>query len=92
MIRRYWRHALATLILLVLAIGLLLWSRATAAPSVEHLQLTDGSPLTLVKPGKTEQAQVALAVPAEHALSDAQLLARSRDSGAQLLQLIPQRG
>lgn len=88
MIRRYWRHTLAVFILMVLAIGLLLWSRATAAPSVEHLQLTDGSPLTLVKPGKAAPAQVALAVPAEQALSDAQLLALSRDSGAQLVQFV----
>ncbi len=86
MIRRYWRHALVTLIVLALAIGLLLWSRATAMPRVEHLQLEDGSPLTLVKPGKAAQAQVVLAVPAEHALSDAQLLALSRDGGARLVQ------
>nr|WP_171011785.1 hypothetical protein [Pseudomonas sp. 2FE] len=56
MIRRYWRHVLAVIALLVLAIALLLWSRATAAQNAEHSQLTDGSPLTLVKPGKAPAA------------------------------------
>lgn len=82
------RRGLAVAVgLLLLASALLLWRWSTPQASLEHLRLSDDSALTLVDSGQPNQAQVMLAVPAEHSLSDAQLLALSRDNGARVVQL-----
>ncbi|MBM7059790.1 virulence factor family protein [Pseudomonas sp. UL073] len=86
MLKRYWRHTLATAALLLIGIALLLWSRSPGQPRVEHRQLADGSPLTLVTPKGQARHQVVIAVPDEQSLSDAQLLALSQDGQARLVQ------
>jgi len=88
MIRRFWRPLLAALIVVLLVAGGLLWKMRSGLPSVTHLQLADGSALTLVKPGSAAKAQVAIGVPPDMLLSDSQLLTLSRDNSAQLVQFI----
>lgn len=86
MTRRYWRPLLVALLVTGVAVGALLYKSGGGAPSVEHLQLSDGSVLLRVVPQDAAKAQVAIAVAPDMQLSEAQLLALSRDSQAQLVQ------
>lgn len=90
MIRRYWLHILAVLVLALLAaaLGFWLWARPAPQPHLEHLTLADGSSLVRVTPSARGQARVAVAVPQDQALSDKQLLDLSQNSEAQLVQVI----
>lgn len=86
MIRRFWRPLLVALLVTGVAVAALLYKRGGNLPTVEHLQLSDGSALTRVVPGSAAKAQVAIGVPPDMLLTDAQLLAISRDSHAQVVQ------
>ncbi len=86
MIRRFWRPLLVALLVTGVAVAALLYKRGGNLPTVEHLQLSDGSALTRVVPGSAAKAQVAIGVPPDMLLTDAQLLAISRDSQAQVVQ------
>ncbi|MNO74568.1 Bacterial virulence protein (VirJ) [compost metagenome] len=88
MLKRRWRHLLIVLIAIVVAIGLLLWSRPASQARLEQRTLPDGSPVTVAVPGKQPNARVLLAVPQEQKLDDAQLLALAHDSGARVVQLV----
>jgi len=86
MTRRYWRPLLVALLITAVAVAALLYKSGGGAPTVEHLQLSDGSALSRAVPAKAAKAQVAIGVPADMQLTDAQLLALSRDSQAQVVQ------
>ncbi|PSS48195.1 virulence factor family protein [Pseudomonas sp. BBP2017] len=90
MIRHYWLHLLATLLLglLVAALGFWLWTRPAPEPHLEHLTQLDGSSLTRVSPGTHAKARVAIVVPQDQALTDKQLLNLSQSGEAQLIQVI----
>ncbi len=88
MLKRRWRHLLALLLLIVIAVGLLLWSRPAPQASLDHRQLPDGSAASLANPGKQPNARVLLAVQADQKLDDAQLLALAHDSGARVVQFV----
>lgn len=90
MIRRYWLHVLAALLLALLAgaLGFWLWARPAAQPHLEHLTLANGSSLVRVSPSTRAKAQVAVAVPQDQALSEKQLLDLSQSADAQLVQVI----
>jgi hypothetical protein len=90
MIRRYWLHLLAALLLALLAgaLGFWLWTRPAPEARLEHLTLDDGSSLTLVTPGTHPEARVAVAVLQDQALTDKQLLNLSQSSEAQMVQVI----
>ncbi len=86
MIRRFWRPLLVALLVAGVAVAVLLFKRGGNVPTVEQLQLSDGSALTRVIPRSTPKAQVAIGVPPDMLLTEAQLLAISRDSQAQVVQ------
>jgi type IV secretory pathway VirJ component len=88
MLKRRWRHLLALLLLIIIAVGLLLWSRPASQASLEHRQLADGSAVALAIPGKQPNARVLLAVQADQKLDDGQLLALAHDSGARVVQFV----
>ncbi|MCG8906063.1 MULTISPECIES: virulence factor family protein [Pseudomonas] len=88
MLKRRWRHLLALLLLIIIAVGLLLWSRPASQASLEHRQLADGSAVALAIPGKAPNARVLLAVQADQKLDDGQLLALAHDSGARVVQFV----
>ena len=87
---RSWRFLLVTLVVLVALVagGYWAWNRPAPEPTIEHISQADGSTLTKVIPGQKARAQVVIAVPAEEALNDKQLLALSRGGAAQLAQVI----
>lgn len=86
MLKRRWRHLLALLLLVIIAAGLLLWSRPASQATLEHRQLPDGSAVSLALPGKQPNARVLLAVQPDQKLDDGQLLALAHDSGARVVQ------
>ena len=90
MIRRYWLHLLAALLLALLAgaLGFWLWTRPAPEARLEHLTLDDGSSLPRVTPGTHPKARVAVAVLQDQALTDKQLLNLSQSSEAQMVQVI----
>ncbi len=88
MLKRRWRHLLALLLLVIIAVGLLLWSRPASQASLEHHQLADGSAVALAIPSKQPNARVLLAVQADQKLDDGQLLALAHDSGARVVQFV----
>ena len=90
MIRRYWRVLLALLVVLLLAAAGYYWwaTRPAPAATLQKLTLADGSAATEVTPGRTAVKQVAVAVPAEEAMTDKQLLDLSQDSSAKIIQVI----
>ncbi|NBA95800.1 virulence factor family protein [Pseudomonas sp. R5(2019)] len=90
MIQRYWRHLLATVIVLLLSCGAAFWVWTRPAPpaSLQTLTQADGSAMTRVVPGTRIKARVALAVPAEDALNPKQLLNLSQSGSAQIVQVI----
>ncbi|MEP9316744.1 AcvB/VirJ family lysyl-phosphatidylglycerol hydrolase [Pseudomonas sp. LABIM340] len=88
MLKRRWRHLLALLLLVIIAVGLLLWSRPASQASLEHRQLADGSAVALAIPSKQPNARVLLAVQADQKLDDGQLLALAHDSGARVVQFV----
>ncbi|MHB9798884.1 virulence factor family protein [Pseudomonas sp. MT3] len=88
MSKRRWRHLLALLLLILIAAGLLLWSRPASQAVVEHHQLPDGSAVSLAIPGKQPNTRVLLAVQPDQKLDDGQLLALAHDSGARVVQFV----
>jgi type IV secretory pathway VirJ component len=89
MIQRYRRILLAALlIVLVLILGVWLWSRPAPPATLERSTLTDGSALTSVTPGSRAKVRVALAVTADDLLSDKQLQALSQDASARIIQVV----
>ncbi|MFV3304183.1 virulence factor family protein [Pseudomonas sp. NY15181] len=88
MLKRRWRHLLALLLLVIIAAGLLLWSRPASQASLEHRQLSDGSAVSLAIPAKQPTARVLLAVQPDQKLDDGQLLALAHDSGARVVQFV----
>ncbi|MCP8463589.1 virulence factor family protein [Pseudomonas sp. ZM23] len=88
MLKRRWRHLLALLLLVIIAMGLLLWSRPASQAALEHRQLPDGSAASLATPGKQPNARVLLAVQPDQKLDDGQLLALAHDSGARVVQFV----
>ncbi|WP_213877068.1 AcvB/VirJ family lysyl-phosphatidylglycerol hydrolase [Pseudomonas sp. dw_358] len=90
MIRRPWRLLIALLVVLLLAAGVGYWwfNRPAPQPTLKQLKLADGSAVTQVIPGDDAQAQVALAVPADQALTNAQLIDLSEDTSARIVQII----
>lgn len=94
MIRRYWRLLVAVLVVLLVAAGIGYWwvNRPAPQPAVKQLKTDDGSAVTQVIPGEPDEAQVALAVPADQALNNAQLVSLSQDSNARIIQVILPQG
>ncbi|MBM5459805.1 virulence factor family protein [Pseudomonas sp. P66] len=90
MIRRYWLHIAATLLLGLIAavLGFWLWTRPAPEPRLEHLTLGDGSSLTRATPGTHPKARVVVAVAQDQSLTDKQLLNLSQSGEAQLVQVI----
>ncbi|WP_136477782.1 virulence factor family protein [Pseudomonas sp. DG56-2] len=90
MIRRYWLHIVATLLLglFTAALGFWLWNRPAPEPRLEHLTLGDGSSLTRATPGTPPKARVVVAVAQDQSLTDKQLLNLSQSGEAQLVQVI----
>ncbi len=72
MIRRSWRLLLAALVivLLIVALGVWVWTRPAPPASLEHSNLDGGAPLTSVTPATSIKTRIALAVTAEDMLSD----------------------
>ncbi|QQZ43313.1 virulence factor family protein [Pseudomonas sp. SK3(2021)] len=90
MIQRSWRYVLATVVVFALIAGggYWYWNRPAPQPTLEHLAQTDGSTLTRVTPAAQAKARVAVAVLADEALTDTQLMALSRGGVAQIVQVI----
>ena len=90
MIRRSWRLLIALLVMLLLAAGIGYWwfNRPAPQPTVNALQLPDGNAVTQVIPGEPAEAQVAIAVPADQALNNTQLISLSQDANARIVQVI----
>ncbi|AKA26279.1 virulence factor family protein [Pseudomonas chlororaphis] len=90
MIQRSWRYVLATLavVALIAGGGYWYWNRPAPQPTLEHLAQADGSTLTRVTPATQAKARVAVAVLADEALTDTQLMALSRGGAAQIVQAI----
>ncbi|MGE7957681.1 virulence factor family protein [Pseudomonas sp. NPDC089530] len=90
MIQRSWRYVLATLavVALIAGGGYWYWNRPAPQPILEHLAQADGSSLTRVTPATQAKARVAVAVLADEALTDTQLMALSRGGAAQIIQVI----
>ena len=89
MLRRYGLYLSIALLLALLgaALGFWLWTRPAPPARLQHLALADGSSLTLVTPGTSAKARVAIATPADQHLSDRQLLDLSQAGQAQLVQV-----
>lgn len=95
---RRWRILLVTLIALSLAAGAVTWYRAVQKAgrktppvvfeTVDHSTLADGSTLTKVLPKNGVQVRIALAVTPSAMLSDTQLQKLSRDTAAQIIQVV----
>jgi type IV secretory pathway VirJ component len=88
MIQRYWRFLLAGLIILAVALAAWLWNRPAPPATLENLTLDNGAALMRADPPSSAKNYVALAVTAEEALSEKQLLALSRDASAQIVQVV----
>lgn len=90
MIRRNWRLLLAVIVVLLLACAGYYWwaTRPVPQPTLTALKLGDGSAASEVVPGTRTRTQVAIAVPADQALTDKQLLDLSRAASAHLVQVI----
>ncbi|PHN27816.1 virulence factor family protein [Pseudomonas sp. ICMP 561] len=89
MIQRYRRILLAALLfVVVLILGVWLWSRPAPPATLDRSTLTDGSALTTVTPGTRAKVRVALAVTADDLLSDKQLQALSQDASARIIQVV----
>src|ERR1700712_1929318 len=88
MIQRYWRFLLAALVIMVVALGFWLWNRPAAQPTLEHMTLDDGSALIRATPSTKVRTRVALAVTAEDAMTEKQVLALSYDASAQAIQVV----
>lgn len=87
MLKRNWRRLLLILILVLVGLALLVWSRPTPHAKVEHLMLADGSPATLASPSGPIQQRVVLLTPRGQWLADLDLLALAQSGNAQLLQV-----
>ncbi|WP_426149264.1 AcvB/VirJ family lysyl-phosphatidylglycerol hydrolase [Pseudomonas sp. DC3000-4b1] len=89
MIRRYWRSALIALLILIVAAGLMFWwlNRPVPPATAQPLKLSDGSDATLVTPGQRVKVVMAVAVPADQALTQLQLTDLSRSGAARILQV-----
>ena len=81
-----WRHLLLVVLLALLGVGLLLWSRQAPQAHLEQRQLPDGSRLTLAIPPAQTKARVLLALPADQMLTAAELLALAQSGSARLVQ------
>jgi type IV secretory pathway VirJ component len=88
MIQRYWRFLLAGLIILAVALAAWMWNRPAPQATLENLTLDNGTALIRATPPSSPKARVALAVTADDALSEKQLLALSRDGSAQIVQVV----
>ncbi|WP_268799958.1 virulence factor family protein [Pseudomonas huanghezhanensis] len=88
MIRRYWRFWLAGLIILAVALAAWMWNRPVPQATLENLKLDNGVALIRATPPSSPKTQVALAVTADDALSEKQILALSRDASAQIIQVV----
>ena len=88
MIQRYWRFLLAGLIILAAVLAVWLWNRPAPQATLETLKLDNGAALIRTIPPSSAKAHVALAVTADDALSEKQLLALSRDGSAQIVQVV----
>lgn len=87
MLKRNWRHLLLILILILVGAVLLFWSRPAPQAKLDHLQLPDGSPVTLAGPAGSVQQRVLLLASGDQPLTDAELLALARNGNARLLQM-----
>lgn len=95
---RRWRILLIALITLCLAAAAVTWYRAVqktarktpvvVLETIEHSTLPGGSALTQVLPKNPSLARIALAVTADALLSDTQLQKLSRDTAAQIVQVV----
>jgi type IV secretory pathway VirJ component len=90
MIRRFWRLLLVVLAVLLGLTALGYWWTHRPAPqaTLTALQLPDGSTATQVIPPTQARAQVAIAVLAEQALNNSQLLDLSQEAHARIVQVI----
>lgn len=90
MIRRNWRLLLTLIVVLVLAFAGYRWWLNRPAPqaTLSMLALSEGTQASLVTPGTRAKAQVAIAVPADMALTDKQLLDLSRTASAHIVQVL----
>ncbi|MDH4610877.1 AcvB/VirJ family lysyl-phosphatidylglycerol hydrolase [Pseudomonas sp. BN102] len=87
MLKRKWRHLLLILILILVGAVLLFWSRPAPQAQLDHLKLSDGSPMTLASPRGSVQHRVLLMASGNQRLADADLLALARNGNARLLQV-----
>lgn len=83
-----WRHLILLALLAAVGIGLLLWSRSSAQPRLEQATLADGSVTTLAIPATRPKARVAVLMPADQALSGAELLSLAEHVDARILQIV----
>jgi type IV secretory pathway VirJ component len=87
MLKRNWRRLLLILVLILVGVVLLVWSRPAPQARLDHLQLPDGSAVTLASPAGSVQHRVLLLASGDQHLTDAELLALARNGNARLLQM-----
>jgi type IV secretory pathway VirJ component len=90
MTRRSWRWLLVVVVIALAAAGATYWwlNRPAPQPTLTQVQLPDGVIATQVVPGNRAEAQVAIAVPADQGLNNAQLIGLSQDANARIVQVI----
>jgi hypothetical protein len=90
MIRRSWRWLLVVVVVALAAAGAVYWwmNRPAPPPTLTQVQLPNGVSAIQVIPANRAEAQVAIAVPADQGLNNAQLIGLSQDANARIVQVI----
>ncbi|MFC5698165.1 virulence factor family protein [Pseudomonas sp. GCM10022186] len=86
-LKRNWRRLLLILILALVGVALLVWSRPAPRVGLDHLKLADGSAASLANPAGSVRHLVLLLASDDQRLSDTELRALARSGNARLLQV-----